>query len=106
MGIRFLVVHGDFELVINQVRDKISARNHYFKTLRNRVWDLLEYFLEIKFILIPRKYNKITNALVGKGAHFNTIHNKKVAVESKFCVGHMYLTLQSFGRYLILMIIS
>jgi len=41
MGIKCLIVHGDSELVINQVKDKISARHHYLKTYKNRVWSLL-----------------------------------------------------------------
>jgi len=57
MGIRCLIVHGDPKLVIKQVRSHISARHHYLKTYRNRVFDLLESFLAINFISIPRRYN-------------------------------------------------
>ena len=41
LGIKCLIVHGDLELVIKQVRNKISAKHHYLKTYKNRVWDLL-----------------------------------------------------------------
>lgn len=37
MGIKYLVVHGDSKMIINQVKDKISARHHYLKNYRNRV---------------------------------------------------------------------
>lgn len=57
MGIICLIVHGDFELYINQMRDKISARYCYLKNYRNSLWDLLESFLVVNKIVIPIKYN-------------------------------------------------
>lgn len=84
MGIKCLVVHGDSELVLNQVKNKISARHHYLKIYRNRVWDLLHSFLAINFISIPRRFNQIVDALVGKGAHFNPDHHKICSYGVKF----------------------
>lgn len=83
MGIRCIIVHGDSELVINQVKDKISARHYYLNTYRNRILDLIESFMTINFISIPRKYNQIANALVGKGEHFNPSHHKRGSYEVK-----------------------
>jgi len=77
MGIRCLIVHGDSELIINQVKDKISARHHYLKNYRYRVWDLLESFLAINFVPIPRNFNQIDNTLVGKGDHFDPAYHKR-----------------------------
>lgn len=83
MDIRCLIVHGDSKLIINQVKDKISARNHYLKTYRNRVWDLLESFLVMIMISIPRKYNQIIDDLVVKGARLDLIHHERVSYRVK-----------------------
>ena len=76
MGIICLRLYGDFELVINQVQDMISAKHHYLNTYRNRVWDLLEIFL-VNFIPFIIKINQIINTLVGKGARLNLVHHKR-----------------------------
>lgn len=64
-------------LVINQVQDKISAKNHYLNTYRNRVWDLLESFLIINIVVIPRKYNQVAYALAKRGARLNPTFYKR-----------------------------
>lgn len=71
MGIGCLIVYGEFKLVINQVQDKISAKHHYLKTYRNRVWDLLESFITINMIAIPRKYNQVIDSLTRRGSRLN-----------------------------------
>jgi len=70
IGIKCLVFHGDSKLVIKQVKNQISAKHHYLKTYRNRVWYLLESFLAINFTSITRRYNQIANALVEKVANY------------------------------------
>ena len=84
MGIRYLIIHGYSKLFINQVHDKISGKHHYFKTYRNRVWDLLESFLVVNMIAIPRKYNQIANVLIERGARLNPIFHKREAHGFKF----------------------
>ena len=74
-----LIVYGDSKLVINKVKDKISARYHYLNIYSNRVWELLESFLAINMISIPRKYNQIVNALADKGARLDHAHCKRGA---------------------------
>lgn len=66
MCIRCLIVHGDSELVINQVKDKINARHHYLKTYKNRVWDVLESCITINLISIIGKYNQIIDVIARK----------------------------------------
>lgn len=39
----------------------------------------MESFLDINFISITRNYNQIVDALVGKGAHFNLTHHRRVS---------------------------
>ena len=77
MGIRCLIVHGDSELVINQVRDKISAKHNYLKTYRNRAGDLLKSYLLVNMIAIPRKYNQITDVLIIRGVRLNLTFHKR-----------------------------
>lgn len=57
----------------------ISAMHHYLNTYTNRVWDLLESFLAIDMIVIPRKYNQITDALNERGARLNLVLHKRGA---------------------------
>lgn len=40
----------------------------------NRVWDLMESFIDLNFIAIPRKYNQIIYALAIKRVRFNPTH--------------------------------
>jgi len=84
MGIIYLVVHCDLKLVIKQVKIHINAKHLYLKTYRNRVWDLLESFLAINIISIPRKCNQVVDALAGKGAHYNLAHYKRGSFRVKF----------------------
>lgn len=83
MGIRFLIVHGDSELVINEVQDKISEKHHYLKIYKNRVWDLLEYFIAIHMIAILTKYNQIVDALIRRGARLSPTFHKREAYRVK-----------------------
>jgi len=88
MCIICLIVHGNSELVINQVKDKINVRHHYLNTYKNRVWDMLESFLAINFIPVPRKFNQISDALI-----FTPLITKEEAMESKCCADHLFLIL-------------
>lgn len=79
MGIKCIIFHGDLELIINQVQDKISMKHHYLLIYKNRVWDFLESFLTVNMIAIPRKYNHVVNALVGRGARLNHAFHRRGA---------------------------
>lgn len=64
-------------LLISNLPVHFSKKKYYIKTYRNRVWDLLESFLAINIVSIPKKYNQITNALARKGTHCNHVHHKR-----------------------------
>lgn len=55
MKIKNLMVFGDSDLVVNQVTGKFSAKHHYLKVYRNRVWDLMESFEAFNYRVLPRK---------------------------------------------------
>jgi ribonuclease HI len=55
MAIDYLAVFGDFELVINQVRNIYQNKQHRLKQYRNDVWDLInKFFLAFNLSFIPR----------------------------------------------------
>jgi ribonuclease HI len=54
MAIESLIVFGDSELIINQVKNIYQAKQHSLKQYKNEVWGLVDnFFLEfnISFIL-------------------------------------------------------
>jgi len=47
------------------------------------VWNLLESFLAINFISIPRRYNQVIDALARRGTCYNPPHYKRGALGVK-----------------------
>ena len=54
MGSRRIDVHGDSELMINQVKGIYHAKHPILRAYKNTVLDLLEGFLEYILSMIPR----------------------------------------------------
>jgi ribonuclease HI len=54
MGSRRIVVHGDSELIINQVKGIYQEKHPILRAYRNTVLDLLEGFSEYSLSVIPR----------------------------------------------------
>lgn len=91
-----LIVYEDSKLVINKVWEKISAKHHNLKTYKNIVWDLLEPFIIMNMIAIPRKYNQITNAIARRGARLNPIFHKIGGYGVKFLCRSFLLDTANF----------
>jgi len=49
----------------------------------NRVWDLLDSFLAINFIFVPKSYNQLAYALASRGACYNIAHYNRGALGFK-----------------------
>jgi ribonuclease HI len=49
-----IVVHGDYELIINQIKGIYQAKHPILRAYRNIVLDLIEEFLEYNISVIPR----------------------------------------------------
>lgn len=54
--------------------DKCSAKHHYLKKYKNRLWDLLESFDALKFTTILDDQNSEVHAVAQKGSRFDPTH--------------------------------
>jgi len=63
MGARRIVVHGDYELIINQIKGIYQANHSRLRAYRNIVLGLLEEFPKYNLLVIPRGKNQIAHAL-------------------------------------------
>jgi hypothetical protein len=70
MGAKRIVVHGDSELIINQVKGIYQAKHPRLRAYRNTVLDLLEEFSEYSLSMIPRGQNQIVDALATSASVF------------------------------------
>ena len=71
LGIQELVVFGDFELVIQQVKNVYQVKQHLLKVYRNEVWDLINNFiLAFNINFVQREYNETTYSLALVVAYF------------------------------------
>ena len=85
LGARIIVVHGDSELVINQVNGIYQSKHPRLRAYRNIVIDLLEEFSEYNLSKIPRGQNLIVDALATSAFVFKIpiFPNKKYDIEVK-----------------------
>jgi ribonuclease HI len=70
MGAKRIVVHGDSELIINQVKGIYQAKHPILRAYRNTVLDLLEEFSKYSLSVIPRGQNQIDDALTNSASVF------------------------------------
>ena len=55
LGAKRIVVHGDSELIINQIKGIYQEKHPRLRAYRNLVLDLLEKFPECNLSIIPRE---------------------------------------------------
>ena len=64
LGIQQLVVFGDSELVVQQVRNVYQVKQQLLKVYRNEVWDLMDnFFSAFNISFIPRDQNQTADSL-------------------------------------------
>jgi ribonuclease HI len=64
MKIQHLKVHGDSELIVQQVRNVYQSKNIRLKNYINEVWDIVEaFFLSFNIVYIPRNQNEQVDSL-------------------------------------------
>jgi ribonuclease HI len=85
LGAKRVVVHGDSELVINQVKGIYQSKHPRLRAYRNIVLDLLENFTEYNLSVIPRGQNLIVDALATSASVFKIpiFPNRKYEIEVK-----------------------
>jgi ribonuclease HI len=70
LGTKRIVVHGDSELLINQVKGIYQSKHLILRAYKNLVLDLLKEFLEHKLSMISRGKNQIDDALATLASFF------------------------------------
>ena len=85
LEIRKVIIYGDSELVINQVKGVYQAKHPRMRAYRNIVLDLLQDIPKYQFVVVPREQNAIADELVVSANLFKIpIHpNKKYEIELK-----------------------
>lgn len=73
-----LVVKGDSEVIIRQVRNQYTFHNKWLATYRNQVWNLIEDFDAFGISLIPREENQIANSLVVAASTLEPMQGSKL----------------------------
>jgi len=63
MNAKRILVYGDSELVIKQVRGEYQAKHPRMRAYHNAVLDILKLFLEYTLTCVPHIQNSIANAL-------------------------------------------
>jgi hypothetical protein len=81
-----IYVHGDYELVINQVKGTYQTKNSRMRAYRNLVLDLPENIYEYIISLVPREHNLIADDLCTSASVLKIpiYPNKKYAIEVKY----------------------
>jgi ribonuclease HI len=85
LGAKRIAVHGDSELVINQVKGIYQSKHPRLRAYRNLVLDLLEEFSEYNLSAILREQNQIVDALATSASVFKIpiFPNRKYEIEVK-----------------------
>jgi hypothetical protein len=80
-----IFVHGDSELLINQVKGTYQTKHPRMRAFRNLVLDLPEFFSKYNISLVPREQNPITDSLATSTSIFKIpiYPNKKYEIEVK-----------------------
>lgn len=71
LGVEQLIVYGDLELVIQQVKDLYKVKNVKLKNYINEVWRLIgEYFSAFNLNHISRGENELADSLAIAASNF------------------------------------
>jgi ribonuclease HI len=86
LGAKRIVVLGDSELIINQIKGIYQEKQPRMRAYRNLVLDLLEKFLECNLSAIPREQNQVVDSLATSAAVFKVpiFPEKSYKVEVKY----------------------
>ena len=71
LGIQQLIVFGDSELIVQQVKDVYQVKQSLLKVYQNEVWDLIyNFLLDFNITYIPRDHNQTTDSLDSVATYF------------------------------------
>jgi ribonuclease HI len=80
-------VHGDSELIINQVKGIYQSKHPRLRAYMNLVLELLEEFSEYNLSMIPRGKNQIVDALATSALVFKIPFSPTESMRSKSNTG-------------------
>jgi hypothetical protein len=85
LGTKRIAVHGDSELIINQVKCIYRSKHPRLRAYRNLVLDILEEFSEYNMSMIPRGKNQIAYAMATSALVFKIpiFPNRKYGIKVK-----------------------
>jgi ribonuclease HI len=71
MGIKEIIVFGDADLIIQQIRNVYQAKHPRLRSYRNEAWDLIDsFFLAFNISFIPRGEKSVVDSLVTSASNF------------------------------------
>ena len=92
MGIQYISIFGDFELIIGQIKNHCQTKHLRLRSYRNEVWDLIENYFEafnLQFIL--REGNRLADSLAVAASTFKPPMNPRLRYEIE--IRHRPLTM-------------
>lgn len=63
MGIKFLQVEGNVELIVQQNKDHYQVKKRCLRSYRLRVWNAIDWFKAFNIKFIPREHSSRANSL-------------------------------------------
>jgi ribonuclease HI len=100
LGTKMIAVHGDFELVINQVNGIYQSKHPRLRAYMNLVLDLLEEFSKYNLSSIPRGKNQIANAFTPRPRFLKFPSFPIEDMRSNSNTGQQCLIISNIGRCL------
>ena len=79
-GITTLIVEGDSQLVIRQVKFVYSCNDRRSLAYRKRVWDLMDDFKALNIKSIPRRKNMVADALAISASALQLVERMKLKI--------------------------
>jgi ribonuclease HI len=85
MGIEELLVFGDVELIVHQIKNIYQTKHPRLISYRNEVWDLVDsFFPSFNISFIPREENTMVDSLVVSTRNFRIPLQHKVNYDVEF----------------------
>jgi ribonuclease HI len=72
MQVKYLVVTGDSELVINHIKRRYRIKKERLKHYARRVWEIIDSFNSFNISFVPREKNQKVDSLAVVASLFNT----------------------------------
>jgi ribonuclease HI len=84
MGIKEIIVFGDAELIIQQIKNVYQAKHPRLRSYRNEAWDLIDsFFLAFNISFIPRGENSVADSLATSASNFKIPLPPKLRYDTK-----------------------